>query len=130
MTPIFGFNPSTGIDPVHIVMEALKARKSYPGKVTDDTPAFAMGSSYGLKIMQIENICPEEAYNKIKAEFEKARNHTAPCYSFPNGNGDCICATWPATIGLPIPSADENMQAYMKAMQDAPKRKHLGIKPA
>lgn len=129
LKPIYGFNPSTGDDPVHVVMENLKARKAYPGKVTDDTPAFDLGSSHGLETIRIEYVCSEEAYNKIKAAFDKEKSSTELHYSFPNGNGDCNCATWPANIGVPIPSADGNMRMYMKAMQDAPKRKYLGLMP-
>jgi hypothetical protein len=129
LTPIYGFNPSTGHELVHMVMETLKAKKAYPGKVTDDTPAFELGSSYGLEIIRIEYVCSEEAYNKIKAAFDKEKASTKLCYSFPGGAGDCNCATWPANIGVPLPSVNGNMVHYMEAMQNAPMRRYLGIMP-
>jgi len=129
LKPIYGFNPGTGDDPVHVVMAKLKAQKAYPGKVTDDTKAFDEAAKHELESARIEYVCSEEAYNKIKAVFDKEKASTKLYYSFPAGAGDCNCATWPANIGVPLPSANGNMVHYMEAMKGAPKRRYLGLMP-
>ncbi|WPB78299.1 hypothetical protein KYC5002_03900 [Archangium violaceum] len=128
LKPIYGFNPNTGDDPVHVVMANLKAQKAYPGKVTDDTKAFDEAAKKQLEIVSIEYVCSKEAYNEIKAAFDKEKGATKLCYSFPTGAGDCNCATWPVNIGVPLPSANGNMVHYIEAMKESPKRRYLGLK--
>jgi hypothetical protein len=128
-TPIYGFNPDSEAEPAHQVIDQLKAQKGYPGKVTDDTEAFLRAAVQGLEIVKVEYVCSEEVFNRIEAAFKTAKAGTSLRYSFPGGNGDCNCATWPATIGLPIPSANGKMAAYMDAMKSSPKTCYLGIMP-
>src|SRR5262249_5419682 len=111
-SPIYGFNPNTGSDPVSQVIKTLKLREAYPGQVTDDTGAFSLAGSLGLTVLTIEYIYPESRYNEIKAAFEAQRGGTDYRYSFPLGKGDCNCATWPAMIGIPIPTANGDMTIY------------------
>ena len=102
LKPIFGFNPSTGEDPAWRVFARLTDRQSrhpYPGKITDDTEAFDMAAAQGLEIVRIEYVCSEELFDRIKSKFEKEKSKTDLYYSFPDGGGDCNCATWPIRGG-------------------------------
>ncbi len=90
---------------------------------------FTVATDHKLTIVRIEYVCSEDAYNKIKEAFDKEKSKTDLKYSFPKGAGDCNCATFPARIGLPIPSTNGRMQLYMEAMEKAPKVRYLGVMP-
>ena len=45
------------------------------------------------------------------------KNNPELTYSFPGQGGDCNCATWPAKIGLPIPTSDGAMEVYINSFQ-------------
>lgn len=125
-SPIYGFNPSTGSDPVSEVIRKLKAEEAYPGQVTDDTSAFSLARSFGLTVETIEFVYPESRYNELKAAFEAQKSGTKYRYSFPSGAGDCNCATWPGKIDIPIPSANGNMKVYIVAMKSSEKVRRMG----
>jgi hypothetical protein len=124
-SPIYGFNPNTGSEPSWQVLDKLTKTKScYPGKVTDDTSIFNRAKQQGLTIVKIEFIYPESQYNRIHQRFQDEQSHTDLTYRFPNGTGDCNCATWPARIGIPIPEGTGQMKLYIAAMQkdESPQR--------
>lgn len=114
---IFGFNPATGEDSAFAVFERLKGKGAYPGVVTDDTSAFELARQRGVEVVVKEITVTEAEYEKIRSAFAKEQAKSSHSYGFP-GAGDCNCATWPAKIGLPIPSTDGNMKAYVVAMKD------------
>lgn len=124
-SPIFGFNPNP-TDPMHVVLDKLKAGDGYPGHVTDDTSTFEAAKSRGLSVVTIEYVYPESKYNEIKARFDAERSASSYDYSFPGGSGDCNCATFPARLGIPIPEATGNMKFYMAAMQQADTPRRMG----
>lgn len=117
MSPVFGFNPNTGTTPGWEVIESLKSKdkpqEPYPGYITDDTAAFVQARSRGLEYRTVEYIYPKSKYDEIREKFKAARKSTGLTYSFPGQGGDCNCATWPARIGIPIPSQNGAMRAYM-----------------
>jgi hypothetical protein len=122
-SPIYGFNPKISEGPVYAAIDALKNKKGYPGEVTDDTDAFNQTSQ---PVYTIEYVMPKSQYDEIKAEFDKERAKSEFDYSFPNGGGDCNCATWPARIGIPLPEGTGQMKEYIKAMQQAESPQFLG----
>lgn len=118
--PIYGFNPDTGDTPGWKVIKSLKSpagtEPPYPGVITNDTAAFNQARSRGLEYKVVEYIYPKSKYDEIKAKFKAARRSPGLTYSFPGRSGDCNCATWPARIGINIPSSNGNMRAYMAAI--------------
>lgn len=117
--PIYGYNPDTGSTPGWQVINSLKApgsQKPFPGVITDDTAAFHQARSRGLEYKMIEYVYPKSKYDEIKRKFKAAKRSTGLTYSFPGQGGDCNCATWPARIGIDIPSTNGNMRAYMAAI--------------
>ena len=125
-SPIYGFNPDPR-DPMHVVLDKLKAGDGYPGHVTDDTSTFDAAKGRGLPVKTIEYVYPESRYDEIKALFEGEKSGSKYNYSFPGGAGDCNCATFPARLGIPIPEGTGNMKFYMPAMQQAETPRRMGI---
>ena len=125
--PIYGFNPDTGDDPGWKVFNALRApagsEPPYPGVITNDTGVFNEARSRGLPYKVVEYIYPKSKYDEIKEKFKAAKRSPGLTYSFPGKSGDCNCATWPARIGIAIPSSNGNMDAYMASISENDVRK-------
>ena len=124
-TPIYGFTPKTH-DPAWKVMDNLKAGNAYPGAVGNDTAVFVAAEAAGLDHIVIEHLFPPAKYDELHAKFTAEAQHCSHTYSFPGGQGDCNCATWPATIDVPIPSGDGNLRVYGAAAESAPKKQKHG----
>jgi hypothetical protein len=125
-SPIWGFNPDPGNEPIHVVLDKLKGRKSYPGHVTDDTSVFDEARRRGLSVLRVEYVYPESEYNEIRAAFDSERSSCSWNYSFPGGGGDCNCATFPARIGVRVPEQTGSMKLYIGAMNSAPDTQRMG----
>ena len=125
-SPIYGFNPDSGSEPVHQVLDTLKGQGSYPGHVTDDTSVFNKAKGMGLTVVVIEYVYPESDYNELKARFDAEKASTNLRYGFPGG-GDCNCATFPGRIGLPVPEGTGNMRLYMPAAASALSPRRMGL---
>ena len=130
-SPILGFNPETGSDPIWLVFDKLKgtadvSKASYPGRITDDTAVFDAAKQRGLTVVKTEYVYPESQYNAIKQQFDQHRAGTSLQYNFPGGSGDCNCATFPAQIGIPVPEATGILKDYIPAMSSGPAKKQMG----
>jgi hypothetical protein len=125
-SPIYGFNPDGGSEPIFTVLDKLKGKKSYPGHVTDDSKVFGDAKSRGLSVLKIEYIYPESRYNEIKKNFDAEKSSCTWHYSFPGGSGGCNCATFPQRIGIKVPEGSGNMKLYMQAMQAEPTPQRMG----
>lgn len=127
MMPIFGFNPDTGDEPGWKVIKGLKEKqqfqKPYPGIVTNDTAAFLRAQGDKLEYKVLELVYPESKYLEILKKFRQARIKTNLTYSFPGNGGDCNCATWPAKLGVQIPSQNGNMKEYIMSYANGEVRK-------
>ncbi|MGH9197538.1 MAG: hypothetical protein ACRD1T_17575, partial [Acidimicrobiia bacterium] len=124
-SPIIGFLPNPGSEPMWQVMKTLKARTSFPGKVGDDTYVFDAAKKRGLSVLKVEYVFPESEYNRLKAACDALRSSCDYEYGFP-GAGDCNCASFPARIGFPIPEPTGQMLAYMDAMAKTPSPVRMG----
>lgn len=124
-SPIYGFNPDTGAERSHAVMNNLFGHKSYPGHVTDDTSIFQAARARGLTVLKRELIYPESQYNEIKSRFDAEKAGTGYKYGFPPA-GDCNCATFPQKVGIPVPEATGRMKQYAKNMSALPPQEKMG----
>ncbi|MCX7108936.1 MAG: hypothetical protein NTX45_02170 [Proteobacteria bacterium] len=128
---IYGFTPNSGSDPGWKAIENLMSKdaeiNSYPGQVSDDTDVFNTAPQDGLVVKKIELLYPEPAFNDIKQRFTAKQSDSGLRYSFPGGSGDCNCATWPAQIGVFIPSIDGNLRNYMRAFNEVTSPKRMGL---
>ncbi len=114
--PIFGFNPDVGDEAGWEVLKNLKdftITEPYPGIVTDDTSVFRKATGRKLNYKVLIYLYTEIEYQKVYKKFQSEKINTKYTYSFPRKGGDCNCATWPAKIGIPIPSNDGSMKVYI-----------------
>jgi hypothetical protein len=115
---IWGFNPDTGQDPLWLVMLNLRNRVAYPGVVTDDTQVFVEAKKKKLRVRTFDVILPDPAFNRFEQKLVAERRRSQFRYGFPNGDGDCNCATWLERLALPLISGSMyefvNMTVYSK----------------
>ncbi len=103
-TVIYGFNPSTGNDPIYQVMDTLNRGEAYPGYVTDDTGVFAAAQQRGLTVLRYDIALSPASFATFqkKLQDEKKKRESQFTYGFPDGDGDCNCTTWIERLGLPL----------------------------
>lgn len=123
LRPIYGFTPDAGGAPGYEVIATLRTKTgAYPGRVKDDTRIFDAAEAEGMDIKRITYVYPKSQYDEIVERFKQARRSTGLTYGFPNGAGDCNCATWPGRIGIPIPEQTGLMSSYMREIGDSHER--------
>ena len=127
---IYGFGPKMpdGISAFEAV-QSLRNGASYPGVITDDTAIFrsiansSAASRGGVPQAVIEHriSMSHEQFDMIKLAhnaigINSPMNNTM--YGFP-GKNSCTfnCATFPMSIGIPIPEATGNMRNYMPLLE-------------
>jgi hypothetical protein len=99
---IWGFNPRMGATPLWQVMQDLRNGLAYPGIVTDDTRVFAAVRRKRLKVLSFEVVLPDPDCQQFETLLRMEQRHSRFDYGFPNGDGDCNCATWLERLGLPL----------------------------
>jgi hypothetical protein len=101
-TTVYGFNPNGANLPAWQVMERLKNREALPGLVSDDKAVFTAAQQRGLALLTIEIILPEPRFEDFRTRLDAERVRSQYSYGFPDGDGDCNCATWLERLGLPL----------------------------
>jgi hypothetical protein len=99
---IYGFNPDGGNDPLWLVMQNLRSRLAYPGKVSDDTAVFTAAQQHGLRVLTVDVLLPQPSFTDFTKLLAAERNQSRFTYGFPDGDGDCNCTTWLERLGLPL----------------------------
>jgi hypothetical protein len=101
-TTIYGFTPESGRVPVWRVMDELKSGTAFPGVVRDDTAVFAAAGQRGLAVVSFDVILPDPRFQDFVRRLDAERKTSQHTYGYPNGDGDCNCATWLERLGLPL----------------------------
>jgi hypothetical protein len=83
-------------------MQNLRTGNAYPGIVTDDTNVFAEAGKKKLQVLTFQVLLPEPAFQAFEQRLIAERNGSQFHYGFPNGDGDCNCATWLERLALPL----------------------------
>jgi len=121
---IWGFNPDIGNAPLWQAMQHLRNGNAYPGQVTDDTPVFDAARKKRFKVLTFDVVLPAPAFQdfeqRLNAEKHKKSQFT---YGFPDGDGDCNCATWLERLALPLVSGSMIEFADMTASSHYPRRR-------
>ncbi len=127
---IFGFGPKVPVGmPVYDAVQSLRNGASYPGIITDDTALFrsvaenpAVGRG-GLPQVVIQQKIPvsQADFDAIKAAHDAVGINNPinnVFYGFP-GKNICTfnCATFPSSLGIPIPEASGNMRLYFPELE-------------
>jgi len=120
---IWGFNPDIGQTPLWQVMQHLRTGGAYPGIVTDDTQVFAAARKNRMTVLPFDVVLPEPAYQVFEQKLIAERMKSQYTYGFPNGDGDCNCATWLERLALPLISGSMEEFAAMTASSSYPRRR-------
>jgi hypothetical protein len=120
---IWGFNPNIGNHPLWQAMRRLRARQAYPGIVTDDTNVFAEAQRIGLKVLTFDVIFPEPGFLRFEQDLIAERPNSRFTYGFPNGDGECNCATWLERLALPLLSGSMEEFTTMTSSSRYPRRR-------
>jgi hypothetical protein len=99
---IFGFHPVQGTFSARQLLDHLKARKAVDGEVRSDAAIFDDARNHGLPLQQFDVLVPQARYDQIETTLAQERKSSNHKYGFPNGDGDCNCATWIERIGVPL----------------------------
>lgn len=124
--PIFGFKPICDRMTIGQLLDGLKAGEPFPGEVSDDTAVFVAARDRGLDVHTVEFALPESEFRAIIAAFDRESEASDVTYGFPEGKGDCNCATWLARLGIPLPEPTGVMQEFMAAVRIMGDRKQIG----
>jgi YD repeat-containing protein len=108
--PLYAFNPIISSAPSSQVLGQLRNEAVFPGQVTNDELLFAEAFRT-VKTKTFEYRINYSTYRKALAQFEMDRIlGTSKLYSFPpfKAPNTYNCATYPSSIGLPIPKGAES----------------------
>jgi RHS repeat-associated protein len=122
---IYGFTPfAPGLSNAEII-DVLKQHKSFPGQVLDDTALFHRAqdlAEQGYRTQVYVQSIPVS-----KADFGRIRGQVldefsnGPLlnkrYAFPGPKGCFNCATWPSSLGIPIPEPSGNLRLYIEELK-------------
>lgn len=99
---IWGFNPDIGNTLLWQAMQNLSNGNAYPGVVSDDTQVFATARKERLKVLTFDVVLPDPAYRAFEKRLTAERKRSQYKYGFPDGDGDCNCATWLERLAIPL----------------------------
>ena len=68
-------------------------------------------------------ILPDPAFQEFELKLNAERSKSQYTYGFPNGDGDCNCATWLERLALPLISGSMIEFASMTASSRYPRRR-------
>jgi hypothetical protein len=120
---IWAFNPDIGKTPLWQAMQELRNGIAYPGVINDDTLVFAAARRTRRKVLTFEVIFPATAFQDFESKLASERSKSQYSYGFPDGDGDCNCATWLERLGLPIISGSMIAFADMTLSSHYPRRR-------
>ncbi|CAH0446079.1 hypothetical protein LMG9673_04749 [Ralstonia pseudosolanacearum] len=127
---IFGFGPKVPVGmSVYDAVQSLRNGANYPGIITDDTALFrsvaenpAVGRGGVPQVVIQQKIPVSQAdFDAIKAAHDAVGINNPinnVSYGFP-GKNVCTfnCATFPSSLGIPIPEASGNMRLYFPELE-------------
>lgn len=99
---IYGFNPNGGTAPIWQMMQRLRSGDAYPGVVRDDTAVFTAAHQHGLTVLRFDVALSPSSFQLFRRRLTAERRQSKYSYGFPDGDGDCNCATWLERLGLPL----------------------------
>jgi hypothetical protein len=120
---IWGFNPDIGTTPLWQAMQNLLNGDAYPGVVTDDTQVFAKARKRRLNVLTFDVLLPDPAFQDFEKRLHAERRQSQFRYGFPDGDGDCNCATWLERLALPLLSGSMIEFADLTASSRYPGRR-------
>jgi hypothetical protein len=120
---IWGFNPDIGKDPLWVAMQRLRNGDAYPGVVTDDTQVFAAARRRRLRVLRFDVVLPGPAFREFERTLRVERKRSRYTYGFPDGTGDCNCATWLERLALPLLSGSMDEFSTTTASSRYPSRR-------
>jgi hypothetical protein len=120
---IWGFNPSIGKTPLWQAMQHLLNGNAYPGVVNDDTQVFTTARKKRFNVLTFDVILPDPAFQDFERKLNAERKQSQYSYGFPDGDGDCNCATWLERLALPLISGSMTEFADMTASSSYPSRR-------
>ncbi len=94
-------------------MHHLRMGSAYPGIVTDDSNVFAEARKKKLQVLTFDVIFPDPAFQAFEQKLIAEQNGSQYQYGFPDGDGDCNCATWLERLALPLISGSMDEFASM-----------------
>jgi hypothetical protein len=112
---IWGLNPDLGTDPLWLVLQRLRNGDAYPGVVTNDTNVFAEARKNRLGVLTFDVVLPDTAFQVFEQSLSKERTKSQFTYGFPDGDGECNCATWLERLALPLISGSMDEFTSMTA---------------
>lgn len=104
-------------------MHNLRMGSAYPGIVTDDTSVFAKARKNKLQVLTFDVLLPDSAFQAFEQRLIAERNRSQYNYGFPNGDGNCNCATWLERLALPLLSGSMDEFASTTASSRYPRRR-------
>ncbi len=104
-------------------MQELLNGNAYPGIVNDDTQVFATARKKRSKVLTFDVILPDPAFQDFESKLNAERKQSQYTYGFPDGDGDCNCATWLERLALPLISGSMIEFAAMTASSRYPRRR-------
>lgn len=122
-TTVFGFNPDgTGVA-LYQLMETLRMGGAVPGIVCDDTHVFSAARTRKLSVVSFDVVVPEPQFQAFAHNLDSQRRKSHYSYGFPNGSGDCNCATWLERMGLPLLTGRMNELVALGGIATDPTRR-------
>ncbi len=122
-TTIYGFNPDAPGSPLWQLMEGLKNGDAFPGIVNDDTSVFSAAGAHGLAVVSFKVVLPDPRFQDFQGRLDDERKASQYTYGYPNGDGDCNCATWLERLGLPLLSGRMDEFAGLRGISIDPSRR-------
>lgn len=120
---IWAFNPNFGRAPLWRAMQNLMNGNAYPGIVNDDAQVFATARRRRFGVLTFDVILPDPGFQEFETKLNAERQTSRFTYGFPDGDGDCNCATWLEKLALPLISGSMLEFADMTGSSRYPRRR-------
>jgi hypothetical protein len=99
---VYGFNPTPGVDPPWRMFQHLRNGGAYAGVVHDDTAVFTTAGQSGLTVLTFDIALSPLSFQTFVRKLTDECKQSEYSYGYPDGDGDCNCATWLERLGLPL----------------------------
>jgi hypothetical protein len=85
-----------------LVLQRLRNGDGYPGVVNNDPNVFAEARKNRLGVLTFDVVLPDTAFKVFEQSLSKERTKSQFTFGFPDGDGECNCATWLERLALPL----------------------------
>jgi hypothetical protein len=113
---IYGFLPTVPKVAPTELLRRLKNSESFPGSVSDHQQVFRFAETHGRIVHRLDYLYSRDRADAVRARIVKECASCSLSYSFPDGLGDCNCATWLREMGLEVPEQSGQMYYFMRAI--------------